>query len=83
MGQVVHFKALQRIEKGTYTGYVAPEHLHEYLPATDTRVITFRSEKSLRAYRSMLYSVNRQGQFRYRTIRDEGSMWGLVIWRMK
>jgi hypothetical protein len=82
MNNVIHMKTLQKIERSTYQGYVTPEHLHEFLPATETRVITFRSEKTMESYRRMLYTINRQGSYRYRTIRDEGSMWGLVIWRM-
>lgn len=63
--------------------YIPPEHLHEYLEPIASRIITFRSEKTLQSYRRMLYTVNRQGQFRYRTIRDEASSFGLVLWRMK
>jgi hypothetical protein len=65
------------------TGYISPEYLQEFLTPCQTRVITFRSEKSLRSYRSMVYSINRQGTYRYRTMRDEQSMWGLILYRMK
>ena len=81
MNNVVQLNApVKQLRRGTY---IPPEHLHEYLEPTLTRVITFRSEKALQSYRRMLYTVNRQGQFRYRTIRDEQSSFGLVIWRMK
>ena len=83
MSNVIPISARERVKADTQEGYIAPEYLHQFLAATATKVITFRSEKSLRSYRYMLYSVNRQGDYRYRTIRDEASSFGLVIWRMK
>jgi hypothetical protein len=59
-----------------------PEQLHTVLKATSTIIITFESEKRLLSYRQMLYKINKQGEYRYRTMRDELSMFGLVIWRM-
>lgn len=64
-------------------GYITPEALKDFLEPCQTREITFRSEKSLKAYRAMIYSINKQGEVRYRTIRSEGAMWGIMIWRMK
>lgn len=83
MNNVTHIKAIKAIKKQTESTWVAPEYLHDILPATATVVMTFKSEKSMRSYRSMLYTINRQGDYRYRTIRDETSMYGIVIWRMK
>lgn len=45
--------------------------------------MTFSSEKHMRNYRAMLYSINKQGSFRYRTIRDETQSYGIIVWRMK
>lgn len=61
----------------------APDKLHLLLAPAQTHVITFRGEAAMQSYRRMLYSVNKQGQYRYRTMRDENSMWGLVVWRMR
>lgn len=85
MNNVVHMKALNAQKQETIKGstYVAPEHLHSVLDPCNTQLISFRSEKSLKSYRAMLYTINRQGEYRYRTIRAETEMWGLLIWRMK
>lgn len=64
-------------------GYVNPALLQNVLDPAQTVVITFASEASMRRYRFNLYAINKQGDFRYRTVRDELSMWGLVVWRMK
>jgi len=64
-------------------GYIDPERLHGMLPISATKIITFASENSMNMYRRNLYKINQQGDYRYRTLRDEMSMWGLVIWRMK
>jgi hypothetical protein len=76
-------KHLRLAADNTYSGFIRPEDLHTVLPATHTHCITFRSEKHMRSYRSMIYSINKQGEFRYRTLRAEDEMWGLIIWRMK
>lgn len=65
------------------SGYMDPDKLHQLLPLSATKVVTFANERSLQAYRQMLYQVNHKGNYRYRTMRDEMSMYGLVIWRMK
>ncbi len=65
------------------SGHIDPAHLHDLLPIAATKIITFANEKALQNYRAMLYRINGQGDFRYRTIRDELSMWGIIIWRMK
>lgn len=62
---------------------VEPDELHRYLEPTSTLIVTFGAEKEMQRYRRLIYSINAQGSFRYRTIRDEASMWGVVIWRMK
>lgn len=61
---------------------IEAEHLHEVLEPCQTVAVTFSSQKKMQSYRRMIYSINKQGDFRYRTVRDEQSMWGLVIWRM-
>lgn len=61
---------------------IAAADLHAILEPAQTVVITFESEKKMRSYRSMIYSINKQGEYRYRTIRAEDEMWGLVVWRM-
>ena len=63
--------------------FIHPDRLHKSLRVTQTQEITFSSERHMRSYRGMLYDINRQGQFRYRTIRSEGSMWSILVWRMK
>lgn len=83
MNNVRHINTLNAVRKQSEGAFVLPELLHDILPVTSTVILTFRSEKAMRSYRSMLYVINKQGSFRYRTIRDEMSMWGLVIWRMR
>lgn len=63
--------------------YIAPSDLHEYLQPTNIKEITFRSEKKMAQYRNMLYSINKQGQLRYRTMRSDASHWAIAVWRMK
>ena len=63
--------------------YVDPEKLHNVLSVTQIHEMTFRSETAMTQYRRMLYSINKQGDYRYRTIRSEGSMWAIAIWRMR
>ena len=62
---------------------IAAGDLHLVLPVAQTILRSFTSEKHLMSYRRMIYTINKQAQFRYRTIRAEDEMWGLVIWRMK
>lgn len=63
--------------------FVDPDGLHLLLEPAQTREITFRSEKAMRSYRAMIYTINKQATYRYRTIRSEGSMWAILLWRMK
>lgn len=72
----------KRKPRATSNQGVAAEDLHKILPVTATVLRSFTSEKHLRNYRSMLYSINKQGTYRYRTIRAESEMWGILIWRM-
>jgi hypothetical protein len=67
----------------TYEGFVRPQDLSSVLNPTQTHLITFRGQSSMESYRRMLYTINKQGEFRYRTLRAENEMWGLLIWRMK
>jgi hypothetical protein len=86
MTNVVRIKASERsatIKADSMGAYIAPEHLQEFISPCQTRVITFKSEKSLKSYRAMIYSINRQGEYQWCTRRDTQSMWGLVIFRMK
>lgn len=63
--------------------YVDPLKLHTVLRRTATHEISFPSEKRMASYRRMLYDVNRQGTYKYRTLRSESAPYGIVIWRMK
>lgn len=63
--------------------FIPPEALHDIIAPAQTREITFPSDKAMRSYRAMIYTINRQGDYRYRTMRSEGSMWALLLWRMK
>lgn len=65
------------------SGVTDPETLHLQLAPTQTVAITFSSNKRMEQYRRLIYSINRQGKYRYRTLRDDGSMWGIIVWRMK
>jgi hypothetical protein len=60
-----------------------PSSLHEQLDVITCLSLSFSSDKRMKQYRKMIYSVNKQGEYRYRTLRAENEMWGLVIWRMK
>ena len=63
--------------------YVAPELLHTVLRKAATQLITFATHKAMQRYRARLYSINRDGIRRYRTIRDDEHMYGLLILRLK
>lgn len=63
--------------------YVDPEKLQTVLKIAHVHETTFRSEKDLKRYRHMLYTINKQGEYRYRTMRSEASMWAIAIWRMR
>lgn len=67
----------------TDDGYIDPEQLHGLLKVTQIHEMTFRGEKEMQRYRHLLYSINKQGTYRYRTMRSEGSMWAIAIWRMR
>jgi len=49
----------------------------------DVLCISFRSDKNMARYRRLVYSINKQAEFRYRTIRSDGGMWELLILRLK
>lgn len=78
MTPVMHIKIVNRIK----TESINATDLHSILEPAQTVCITFESQKKLESYRRMIYTINRQGEYRYRTLRDEQEMWGLVIWRM-
>lgn len=80
MKNTVHIKATHA---PLNSDSISAADLHEVLEPAQTVLRTFESEKKLVGYRRMLYDINRQGTYRYRTLRDEEHMWGLVIWRMK
>lgn len=76
-------KRLKLVFDNGDSGYIQAEQLHTILAPAQLHEITFRSEKLMRSYRSLLYSINRQGDYRYRSMRSEGSMWSLYILRLK
>jgi hypothetical protein len=49
---------------------LTPAQLHEVLDVAPSVDLRFYSGKRLESYRSMLYSVNKQGKFRYATRRE-------------
>jgi hypothetical protein len=49
----------------------------------DVLCIAFKSDKNMARYRRLVYSINKQAEFRYRTIRSDGGMWELLILRLK
>lgn len=49
---------------------LTPKELHFALEVAPMVSLKFASRKRLDSYRSMLYSVNVQGRFRYRTQRE-------------
>lgn len=69
--------------RATASEYIDPAKLHERLEPTTLLIMTFRTEKEMERYRRLIYSINRQGDYRFRTMRDEYSMFGIAIWRMK
>lgn len=60
---------------------VTPHQLHHLLAVAPSIKLHFASEAKLRNYRQMLYTVNKQGEFRYRTQRD-GAL-AIIIMRLK
>lgn len=79
---VLHLRAVENVQKQSESGYVAAEHLHEVLRPAMTKIVTFRNQKAMESYRRMVYTINKQGDFRFRTMRDDLSMYGLVIFRL-
>jgi hypothetical protein len=79
---VVHMRAVEKVQKQSESGFISPEHLHEILPPARTKIVTFRNQKAMESYRRMIYAINKQGDFRYRTMRDDLSMYGLVLFRL-
>lgn len=71
------------LKKRSATVVISPADLHTILQPTQTEVMFFPDEKKMRNYRSMLYSVNRQGDFSYRTLRNPEDHRELIVWRMK
>jgi len=53
------------------------------IDVADVLCISFRAEKNMARYRRLVYSINKQAEFRYRTIRGDGGMWELLILRLK
>lgn len=49
---------------------LTPRELHHQLEIAPMVSLRFATRKRLDSYRSMLYSVNTQGRFRYRTQRE-------------
>jgi len=63
--------------------YVEPSMLHTVLRKATSHLVTFATHRAMQRYRSKLYAVNRDGIRRYRTIRDDEHMYGLLILRLK
>lgn len=61
---------------------VSPADLHTILQPAQTEIMFFASEKSLMSYRRMLYTINAQGTFQYRTLRNPKDHRELIVWRM-
>lgn len=78
MTPVLKIKTVNRLKADK----IEADHLHEVLEPAQTVAITFKDEKKMMSYRRMIYTINKQGEFRYRTLRDDGSTYGLIIWRM-
>lgn len=81
MAAIHQLRPIPRVKAGS--DYIDPATLHLQLAPTSTVAITFAKEKELQRYRRLIYSINRQGTYRYRTMHDEFSSHGLIIWRMK
>lgn len=81
MKQVTRIKATTEPLKVTTAINVAD--LHTVLEATQTVVLAFPDDKRMKSYRSMIYTINRQGEFTYRTLRNPEDHRELVVWRMK
>lgn len=60
---------------------LSPKELYQALEVAPMVELRFASRKRLDSYRSMLYSVNSQGEFRYAT-RREGQI-KLIILRLR
>jgi len=63
--------------------FIHPSDLYRELRPTQLREVTFLSRKHMEGYRRMIYSINKQGKYRYRTMRSDASHWAIAVWRMK
>jgi len=61
---------------------IAPADLHTILQPAQTEVMFFTEEKAMKRYRTMLYSINAQGTYQYRTLRNPNDHRELIVWRM-
>ena len=61
---------------------ISPADLHTVLEPAQTEVMFFTEEKAMKRYRSMLYSINAQGTYQYRTLRNPKDHRELIVWRM-
>jgi hypothetical protein len=60
---------------------LTPQELHHALEVAPSVTLKFYSRKKMLSYRQNLYSVNRQGQFRYSTRQIGWS--SLMVLRLK
>jgi hypothetical protein len=60
-----------------------PQSLASVLHKSQMIRVIFGSEHELQKYRSNLYSINAHGIVKYRTVRDNNTMYGLKVWRIK
>lgn len=64
-------------------GDVDKETLSSMVNVADVLCISFRKEQSMQRFRRLVYSINRQATYRYRTLRGDGSMYELLVLRLK
>ena len=62
---------------------ISPADLHTLLKPCETEIMVFTDQKRMQRYRAMLYSVNKQGDYSYRTLRNPHDHRELIVWRMK
>lgn len=62
---------------------VDAKELSSLIPVAAVLCIGFTQEKQMARFRRLVYSINQQQQFRYRTMRGDGAMWELLVLRLK
>lgn len=82
MNTVTHVNWQARMPRSMRDESTNAGDLHLILQPAQTVLRSFRTEKEMKRFRSLIYSINSQGTYRYRTIRAEDEMWGLILLRM-